>query len=67
MTHFIIQFHGWTESGWPTNDKYAIVNMQYSESITMADIMIELEKVSGLSSFRRKKDITIKSMTSFKT
>jgi hypothetical protein len=62
-SRFIIQFSGYHENGCKTDKKYLILNIE--GEVTMDIINKEIEKLGGLSPFRRNKDIDIHYMQAF--
>ena len=63
MTRLIIEFSGYHENGQATQKKYGVLTIE--GNVTMEVIKKELEKISGLSPFRSKKDIYIHYMQAF--
>ena len=60
---FVVQFSGWYESGNKTDKKFLILNI-YGE-VSIKSINDEIEKLGGLSSYRRNKDIDIHYLQAF--
>ena len=62
-TRFIVQFSGWHENGSRTDKKFLILNIDGEVSIK--SINDEIEKLGGLSPYRRNKDIDIHYLQAF--
>ena len=62
-TRFIVQFNGWYENGTQTPKQFLILNIE--GDVSMAVINSEIERLGGLSPYRRNKEIFIHLLQAF--